>query len=59
MMRPDRARPAIPNSIPSRSPRSAALNQLNIVAVFDTEEELPNGEHAGVSLPYMAWNTRR
>ena len=56
MMRPDLARdPQFQTRFQREAQASAALNHPNIVAVFDTgEEELPpNGEHAGVSLPYM------
>ena len=56
MMRPDLARdPQFQTRFRREAHSSAALNHPNIVAVFDTgEEELPpNGEHAGLSLPYM------
>ena len=56
MMRPDLARdPQFQTRFQREAHASAALNHPNIVAVFDTgEEELPpNGEHAGLSLPYM------
>lgn len=56
MMRPDLARdPQFQTRFQREAHASAALNHPNIVAVFDTgEEELPpNGEHAGLALPYM------
>lgn len=56
MMRPDLARdPQFQTRFRREAHSSAALNHPNIVAVFDTgEEELPpNGEHAGLALPYM------
>jgi serine/threonine-protein kinase len=56
MMRPDLARdPQFQTRFRREAHSSAALNHPNIVAVFDTgEEEIPpNGEHAGLALPYM------
>jgi len=56
MMRPDLARdPQFQTRFQREAHSSAALNHPNIVAVFDTgEEEIPpNGEHAGLALPYM------
>lgn len=56
MMRPDLARdPQFQTRFQREAHASAALNHPNIVAVFDTgEEEIPpNGEHAGLALPYM------
>ena len=56
MMRPDLARdPQFQTRFQREAHASASLNHPNIVAVFDTgEEEIPpNGEHAGLSLPYI------
>ena len=56
MMRPDLARdPQFQTRFQREAYASASLNHPNIVAVFDTgEEELPpNGDHAGLALPYM------
>ncbi len=56
MMRPDLARdPQFQTRFQREAHSSAALNHPNIVAVFDTGEEQlpPNGEHAGLALPYM------